>query len=227
MINLLDLLIHPERFFSAQAGNEPDLKIPSAIAIAGAIIAAVAGYSLSGLYTELFAGAGGGIGAFMGIMGAVGAFIGFLIMWWLVMAGIFHVISVFFKGSGKFNRTLANTGYGLIPLIIGSIVTTLILFTYLPRITVPVIRDMQDTTALQKAMQELMQDPFMREYTQVSMIVSILFLIWSVNIWIFGVRQARGITLRQACITVIIPVAVYIIYMVYTLITGVSIPGGA
>ena len=226
MINLLDLLVRPERFFSTLEGKEPDLKIPAAIALIGAIIAAIAGYALSGLYTELFAGVGGGMGGIMGIMIAVSAFIGFLVIWWLVMAGAFHVISMLFKGSGKFTRTLANTGYGLIPIIIGSIITSLVLMTYLPRIVVPVIKNMQDPAVIQEAMQELMQDPAMMEYTRVSMGISILFLIWSANIWIFGVRQARSITLKHACITVAIPVAVFIIYTIYTLMVGVQIPGG-
>ncbi|OPX67867.1 MAG: Yip1 domain protein [Methanoregulaceae archaeon PtaU1.Bin059] len=229
MIHLLDLLVHPERFFSTLEGKEPDLKIPAAIALAGAVVAAVAGYAQSSLFADMFAemGAGAGMGAFMGIMGAAGAFLGFLIIWWLVMAGVFHVISMAFKGTGKFTRTLESTGYGLLPTVIGSIISTLILFSYLPRIAVPVVRDLQDPVAIQKAMQELMLDPAMKEFTQVSIAISILFLIWSANIWIFGVRQARGITLKHACITVIIPVAVYILYMVYMLVSGIPLPGGA
>ncbi|OPX72507.1 MAG: Yip1 domain protein [Methanoregulaceae archaeon PtaB.Bin152] len=229
MINLLDLLVHPERFFSRLEGKEPDLKIPAAIALAGAVVAAVAGYAQSSLFSEMLSGMGGGagVGAFMGIMAAVGAFFGFLVIWWLVMAGIFHVISMIFKGSGTFSRTLANTGYGLLPTLIGSVITTLILFTYLPRITVPVVRNLQDASAIQKAMQELMLDPAMKEFTQVSMAISILFLVWSANIWIFGVRQARGLALKQACITVIVPVTIFILYMVYVTFSGFSMLGGA
>lgn len=221
MINLLDLLVHPERFFSAQEGKEPDLKIPAAIALVGAIIAALAGYAMSGLFTELFAGLGEGMGVFMGIMTTVSAFFGFLLMWWLGMAVIFYLVSMIFRGSGKFTHTLANTGYGLVPIIIGSIVTSLILLSYLPKITVPVIRNMQDATAIQEATQELMQDSVMMEYTQISTVISLIFLIWSANIWIFGIRQSRRITLPQACITVFVPVAIYLIYMVYTLFVGV------
>jgi hypothetical protein len=226
MINLLDLLVRPDRFFSSLEGKEPDLKIPAIIAIVGAIIAAVAGYAMSGLYAELFAGIGGGMGAFMGIITAVSAFIGFLVMWWVVMAAAFFLISMIFKGSGKFTHTLANTGYGLVPVIIGSIVTTLVFMTYLPRIVVPVIKNIQDPAVIQQAMQELMQDPVMMEYTRVSMIISTLFLLWSANIWIFGVKEARRITLKQSFITVAIPVAAFIIYTLYVLIAGVQIPGG-
>ena len=143
------------------------------------------------------------------------------------MAGVFHVISMIFKGSGKFARTLASTGYGLLPTVIGSVITTLILLTYLPRISVPVVRNLQDPAVVQNAMQELMLDPAMKEFTQVSMAISILFLVWSANIWIFGVRQARGLALKQACITVIVPVTIFILYLVYVTFSGFLIPGGA
>ncbi|OPX66800.1 MAG: Yip1 domain protein [Methanoregulaceae archaeon PtaB.Bin056] len=228
-MNLLDLLVYPERFFSALGEKEPDLKIPAVIALAGAIVAAAAGYAQSSLFSEMFSGmdAGAGVGAFMGIMAAVGAFFGFLVIWWVVMAGVFHVISMIFKGSGKFARTLASTGYGLLPTVIGSVITTLILLTYLPRISVPVVRNLQDPAVVQNAMQELMLDPAMKEFTQVSMAISILFLVWSANIWIFGVRQARGLALKQACITVIVPVTIFILYLVYVTFSGFLIPGGA
>lgn len=229
MINILDLLVHPERFFSTLEGKEPDLKIPAVIALAGAIVAAVAGYAQSSMFSLMFSGVGegAGMGTFIGVMGAAGAFFGFLILWWLVIAGVFHVISLVFAGKGKFTRTLASTGYGLLPMVMGSIISTLILLTYLPRISVPVIRNIQDTAAVQKAMQELMLDPAMKEYTLVSMVISIMFLVWSANIWIFGIRQARGITLTKSSITVIIPVAIAILYMAYMVFSGFSVLGGA
>jgi hypothetical protein len=99
--------------------------------------------------------------------------------------------------------------------------------SYLPRIVVPVIRNIQDPAVIQEAMQELMHDPAMMEYTWVSMAISALFLLWSANIWIFGVKQARNITLKQACITVAIPVGAFIIYTLYIAVVGVPIPGGA
>jgi len=52
---------------------------------------------------------------------------------------------------------------------------------------------------------------------QVAGIVSILFLIWSANIWIFGMKYARNLSTRDAALTVGIPVGVYILYTVITL----------
>ncbi|WP_243669942.1 YIP1 family protein [Methanoculleus chikugoensis] len=49
-------------------------------------------------------------------------------------------------------------------------------------------------------------------------IVGILFMIWSANIWIFGMKYARNLSTRDAVLTVGIPVGgLYILYMLITL----------
>jgi len=60
----------------------------------------------------------------------------------------------------------------------------------------------------------------MVELTQISALVSIVFLLWSANIWIFGLQHARKLSMRDAAICVGLPVIAWILYMVYTL--GVS-----
>jgi len=113
----------PARFFAAMEGKEHSLKIPALIAVTGALVSALAAYAtMSGLYAGMFAasGAGAGMGMFMGLVGAVSAFIAFIVLWWVIMAGAFYVVSILFKGSGTFSSTLAVTGYGLVPTIIGT-----------------------------------------------------------------------------------------------------------
>ncbi|MCQ8893493.1 MAG: YIP1 family protein [Methanolinea sp.] len=229
MKNVLDLLIRPARFFAAMEGKEPDLKVPALIAIVGGIISAITGYAMSGLYAEMFSGtaAGEGMGMFMGLMGSIPAFFGFILIWWVLMAGIFFVISRILGGSGTFSGTLAVTGYGLVPVIIGSVISALSLLSYLPRVTVPVIRNFEDPAVVQKAIGELMQDPAMREFSQVSVALSVLFLVWSANIWIFGVRHARRIGTREAAVTVLVPVGAMIVYLLVTLVGGIPFTGGS
>jgi hypothetical protein len=225
--SLSDLLIRPERFFAARAAEAPDFRIPAIIVLCGAAISAAAAFMMSDLYAQMFAGAAiGGMGTFLGAISAVSAFVGFIIIWWLVMAGVFFLISMVFDGKGAFQRTLVNVGYGLLPLVIGSVFTLALTLYYMPRVVVPSVRNLQDPSAIQQAILGLMHDPAMREFTQISGIITIIFLIWAANIWIFGVRQARELTLRNAAITVLIPVVISIAYTVFTLVFGVPVPGG-
>jgi hypothetical protein len=52
---------------------------------------------------------------------------------------------------------------------------------------------------------------------QITSIISIVFLVLSANIWIFGLKYARTLSLRDAAICVGIPFAGYIIYNLYVL----------
>jgi hypothetical protein len=65
-----------------------------------------------------------------------------------------------------------------------------------------------------------MHDPAMMEMTQIISIISIVFLLWSANIWISGMRNARQLSDRDAALCVGIPVVVYILYIIYTM-TGI------
>ena len=47
--------------------------------------------------------------------------------------------------------------------------------------------------------------------------ITIVFLLWSANIWIFGMKHARNLTLKNAAITVGVPVGIYIIYQIVSL----------
>ncbi|MFA6333826.1 MAG: YIP1 family protein, partial [Methanoregula sp.] len=60
----------------------------------------------------------------------------------------------------------------------------------------------------------------MLELTQITSLIAIVFLLWSANIWICGLQQARKLSPRDAALCVGIPVIAYILYIIYTL--GVS-----
>jgi len=210
-------------------GKEPSLRIPALIAVTGAFVSALAAYAMSGLYAEMFAasGAGAGMGMLTGLVGAVSAFIVFIVIWWVIMAGAFYVVSIPLKGSGTFSSTLAVTGYGLVPTIIGTALSAFSFLHYLPRITVPVVRNIQDPVVIQNAIRDLMQDPALHEYSMVSLAFSILFLVWSANIWIFGMKHARKLDTRKACISVLLPVGIMILYMLFSFFAGALSMGGS
>jgi hypothetical protein len=56
--------------------------------------------------------------------------------------------------------------------------------------------------------------------TQIISIISIVFLLWSANIWISGMRNARQLSERDSALCVGIPVILYILYSIYTM-TGI------
>lgn len=223
---ILDALIRPDSFFSKKISEPVNLKIPALVALVGALIGAMQGYYVSGMYAQMFSGEMAGMAAFMGIMGAVSAFLAFFIVWWLAFSILLYLVSMFFSGKGPLKRTLEFVGYGLIPTVIGSFITLCLSVYYIPKVSVPIVRSVQDPAQIQEIMAQLLNDPAMREFSQVSGIISIIFLIWTANIWIFGMKYARELNLKHAVFTVAIPVLVYIVYIFYTIFSGFSPAGG-
>jgi hypothetical protein len=228
---VLEVLIRPDVFFSQILKGEVSLKVPALIVIVGAIFSALTAYVVSGPTVKLLSGAAGssasGALGIIGMVGAVFAFIFFILIWWIIMGGVFFAISAAFKGKGAFKRTLQAQGYGLIPQVFSGAISFLLSLYYIPLVKVPVLTSLTDPTVITKATAQLLNDPAMREYLQVTGLVTIIFLIWSANIWIFGMKHARELSLRNAAITVGIPVVIWIIYTLATALGLVGVPGAA
>jgi hypothetical protein len=159
-----------------------------------------------------------GMESIIAISTTLGALLG-IFVFWAIWAGVFYLVSSVFKGQGTFKRSLEFVGYGYLPQIFGAILTSIVALQYIPRVIVPHITSAatQDPQLIQEAVKALMHDPAMREMTQITSIISIVFLLWSANIWIFGMQHARRLSPRDAALCVGIPVVAYILYIVYTM----------
>ncbi len=221
-----DFLTRPDVYFAELMKRKESLKIAIIIILIGGVIAAVHGYLIGGLTGELLSSVMPGMTVLTGVIAAIGSFVFFFVIW-LIFSGIFYALSLAFKGNGSFTRTLEVVGLGSVPQVIGGAITLLMSLYYIPRIRVPQITSIQNPEAVQGLIQQLMSDPAMRELTTVSTIIGILFIIWSANLWIFGIRHARALSLRHAVITIGLPVAIYIIYTIVMLIVGIPSIGGS
>lgn len=223
--NIIDVLTRPDALFQEKINSEEDLKIPFLVVAVVGIISALYGYMVGSLTSRMFASAGAGMGEIVAVSSVVGAFIG-VMLFWLIGSAIFYLISMAFKGTGGYNRTLEFVGYGFIPQIFGSLVTLLMAVYYLPMVQVPVVNSFTDPVAIQNAVTRLMHDSAMMEFTKVSTVIAIIFLIWSASIWIYAIKYARNLSIKHAAVTVLLPVIIYIIYTLFMTFVGVSAPGG-
>jgi hypothetical protein len=203
--SILLLFTDPDGFFRRDPKDWSGLSVPAAIVLVSGIFSAMAGYLVSGVISvimpENLQGVSG-IGQIMGFASVAGAFVTIFVIW-AAYSAIFYVISLIFMGKGTFTRTLAAIGYGFLPTGIGSFINLIIFWFYLPGIQVAPVKDIMD---IQSAITALTHS----QVFQITGIISTLFLLWSANIWIFGLRSARELTLRNAAISVGIPVLVYI-----------------
>ena len=218
------VILRPDEFFSGQVKSAVELKYPIVIVLVAGILGAASGYLVGEMTARMFSGTGMGISQIMLASSVGGAFIGVFLMW-LVIAGVLFVISLAFHGSGEFKRTLECTGWGFIPMVFSAIIGLILALYYVPQVHVPVLRSLQDPALIQAAVNTLMNDPAMFQFRLISSMIGIIFMLWSANIWIFGIRHARNLSARNAAITVMIPVAVYIIVTLYSLFSAGIPPG--
>jgi hypothetical protein len=218
---ILDILISPNAFFRNAINKKEDLKVPLLIVLCGAIVGAVHAYLVGGLTGKMMSALIPGMATIVTLSAVIGAIVAIFLIW-IVMTGIFYGLSFLFKGQGSFRRCLAFTGYGYLPQILGSVISVIVAFMYIPRVVVPQISAaaIQDPQAIQDAVKALMHDPAMMEMTQIIAVISTVFLLWSANNWIFGMKYARNLSMRNAAICVGVPVIAYVLYLTYT-ITGI------
>jgi hypothetical protein len=220
---LIDLLINPDAFFQKRMAEKENLVIPTLIILAGAIIGAASGYLTSTLTSQMIGEAGFGTG-FVVFISVIGAFIG-VFVYWAIATGIFYLISMLFEGKGSFSRSLEATGYGFLPLVFGYLVTFAVALVYIPRITLPQLsqESLKDPQAVLNATKIFMTDPTVVQFTRITMVVSILFLLWSTYCWIHGMKHARQMTLKNATICVGVPVFLYILYILAVILLSTAL----
>jgi hypothetical protein len=217
-LSVIDILLRPDSFFRERIAGKEDLKVPFLIVLAGSIVAAAYGYLIGGLTAKMMASAMPGLEIVITLSSVLGALIGTFIFW-IIWAGIVYIITFAFKGQGSFRRVLEVVGYGYLPQLFGSIITLVAAIVYVPRIVVPTITSagLQDPVIIEQVTKAFMHDPAMMELTQITTLISLVFLLWSANIWIFGIKHARNVTPRDAALCVGIPVIIYVLYMTYKL----------
>ncbi len=193
-------LTNPNRFFAELSRRDPKLWIPAAIVLLAAIATGIYIAAVDGVTTP---SPSGEAVPFTGISVATSVIGGLIIMsaLWLLYAGVFYAISTLLGGVGSFRRVFEFTGYGFIPAAIAPVIGLAAVWLAYPGIDFSAIDP-------QLMKQTLMQNPLMKA----SDIAGILFLLWSTGIWIFGVEHACDISRRTATVTVVLPVAVYLLY---------------
>ena len=213
-VKMLEVLTNPNKFFETRKKGEESLKLPVFIVLISGIIGGISAFLSSSMMIEAMSKTlppeVQSFMSFMPIGSAIGVVV-FSFIIWLIIAAVFFGISCIFKGEGKFKRTLEFVGYGYIPTIIGGLISAVLLYNFVTTVQIPTITD---PTKINEVITPLMKSPMML----LSSVISILFMLWSANIWVFGLKHARNLSTRNALITVAIPVAAYILYSVYRMV---------
>ncbi|WP_333787935.1 Yip1 family protein [Methanomethylovorans sp.] len=207
---MMQVLTNPREFFENKIKEDPDFKQPLMIIGAMAVISAISAYIIASKLIGNLPSDMASVAQIGAAIGAIFAIISVFIMW-LVYSGIFYGISLVLSGQGTFKRVCEFVAYGFLPSILGSVLSLVLTSKAYSSLDLSV----QDPALLEKAM---FSDP----YIMASTVIGILLTLWSANIWIFAMMHARNLTVKNALITVGVPMGLYVIYMIYTLLQALS-----
>jgi hypothetical protein len=114
--DIIDLIVHPRRFFARKSGEPPDHLLPVLIVGSASLV-----YLLMNVWYPVTAPAAG-IQAFPMALNVLGPFID-----WVVISLILFAFCRTFTGTGTFPSTFRNTGYGMLPLTLIAVVELIVL----------------------------------------------------------------------------------------------------
>ncbi|WP_415382611.1 Yip1 family protein [Halosimplex sp. TS25] len=218
MPSVLSLLTDPDEFFRRRV-PDPSLKGPAVVVAAIAVVSVVASLLQFQFMSQVFESGGAG-GGFVTAIRAVSLVFSFALpfVFWLLYAGLFHGISALLDGEGEFSTTLALVGWGYVPSVLGSIAGAAVnYYRFNVRgIDVPTEMTME---AYQQFSQSLQTGPLVA----LSAVLSIVFTLWSAFLWTFALKHARDLTLRQAAITVAVPVGLGLLWTARTLLVALEV----
>lgn len=207
-LNLNSLLFDPDSFFREKARENIDFKYPVLIILAVAVIAMVSSFLVMNQLSGMFpSDMGSYVSTAAIIFGVVGGLFGTFI-YWLILTGILYSITYVFESKGSFKRTLEFVGYGFVPQIFSGLIG--IVITYW--LTTSVDFSLQDPQLISESMTQMLSN---NPLLYVSQAVGILCLLLSAYIWVFAILHARNLSVKNARITVGVPVGLYIAYMMY------------
>ncbi|WP_321419394.1 YIP1 family protein [uncultured Methanomethylovorans sp.] len=207
---MLEVLTNPSEFFENKMKQEADFKPPVMIIGIMAIISAISAYIVASTIIGSLPSDAASFAQIGMIIGAIFAIIVVFIMW-AIYSGIFYLLSMVFGGQGNFKRVLEFVAYGFLPSILGSLITLILTSKAYSSLDFSI----SDPTLLQKA---ILSNP----YIMASSVIGIILTLWSANIWVFAMIHSRNLTVKNALLTVGIPIGLYLIYTVYNLYQALS-----
>lgn len=201
-----ELLTDPDGFFAVE-GDRERFAIPIAIVVAVGLLQVVTQYLLLDRAFGNLSGGGGG--AVIGILFGLAITFVLVVGLWVVGAALFHGISLLFDGEGPFLDTLRLTAWGWFPAIVGAALTLAVTVAVVPELPVPT--DFQGT-------QQFFLQYGTHDLVRLATGVSVGLGLWQAMFWTFAVKHARGLTTREAGLTVVVPVAVYLLWQAQALL---------
>ena len=209
----MKLVTNPDEFFADLKTKDASIKVPILIVIGIAILGSINYYFLINKILGIFPE---NIVQILTVGAYIGTFISVFVIW-LIITVIVYGLSALFGGEGSFYRTFTFIGYGFLPSLIGSLITTPISVYSIMNAEIPEI-DLKQLEQNPEIIDALITSLLPNEVIYSTLIINIAMIVWSLVIWSFALKHARDLDLRKAFICVLIPTVPLVIYQIWSVL---------
>lgn len=180
----------PASFFDHEA-DDPELRGPALVVVLVAVIGLLSSVPV---FRALFGTVPPGAGPFVLVGLVVGAVIGLVTPFviWLVYALLFYGLSALFGGEGSFRDLFRLVGWGFAPSAVSALVGGLVTVWLVSGV------DFSNPQQAQQFAQAMKTDPLGLFHWGVSLLTTL----WSAWMWSHAVGAARGLSRRDAWVSV-------------------------
>jgi len=214
----MKLITNPDEFFAELKTKDGSIKIPILIIIGIAILGSISYYFFINKIIKFLGIFPENIVQILTVGAYITTFITVFVIW-LIITVIVYGLSALFGGEGSFYRTFTFIGYGFLPSLIGSLITTPISVYYIMNAEIPEI-DLTQLEQNPEIIDALITSLLPNEIIYSTLIINIAMIVWSLVIWSFALKHAREIDLRKAFICVLIPTVPLVIYQIWSVLTS-------
>ena len=144
-----------------------------------------------------FVAVGGLVAVLIGILSIVGL--------WMVYSIIIYYLAVKLGGDGSFRNTISASGYGYLAMIISGVFSGVAMYVTL---------NQRVSAATEATLSLLEVSPSVSPLLLMSLLITLLCMLWRTIIWIFAIKHTHGITVRKSVFVAVIPTLVAIILTV-------------
>ncbi len=153
------------------------------------------------------------------VMSTISPLVGALIFW-LLVAGVLHIIALALGGVGEFKQTASIVGYSYVPVVMATAFVAIMMST-----VEPTYITLSETNPF--AAMDAMKDIYTNPIYVAAILLGIVSRVWAVALQFMGMKEAHKISGISSAIAVGIPFVIYLLVAIIPIVGMLALSGVA
>ena len=143
-----------------------------------------------------------------------------VLVFWLLVAGVIHIVAMALGGVGEFKQTASIVGYSYVPVVVATAFVAIMM-----SMVEPTYITLSETNPF--AAMDAMKDFYTNPIYIAAILLGIVSRIWAVVLQFMGMKEAHEISGRSSAIAVGIPFVIYLLVTIMPVVGMLALSGVA